>query len=209
MFSHVLTALDIEHCAVIGTSLGGLLACAMGVAMPTRIQGVVINDIGPVVPHAALEPVRTFVAHPGVYENWDEAIACLKSLFPDLPAEDADDWRTIAEATFREMGDGKLLPDWDPEIGRSIAGPPPPDSELWPLFDSLAGRPLGLLRGAKSQFLTAETFARMRLHRPDMYCAEIEDVGHAPSLVEPPSLDLIKDVLSQCFGTAGSSQAIR
>ncbi|MEQ8664404.1 MAG: alpha/beta hydrolase [Rhodospirillales bacterium] len=196
----VLTALDIEHCAVVGTSLGGLLGFAMGVAMPTRIDGLLINDIGPIIPDAAIGPVRAFVSDSGRYATWEDAIGRLQGLFPSLPAEDDDDWLVLAKATFKDDGHGFLIPDWDPAIGRRLAEPPPSANMLWSLFDSLARRPLALVRGAESQFLSRDTSEIMQNRHPGMDYAEIENVGHAPSLVEPQSLDLVYRWLDRCSG---------
>lgn len=197
--SDMLTALDIGQCAVVGTSLGGLLAFAMGVAMPTRLRGALINDIGPAIPDAAIAPVRDFLAEPGRYADRSEARQKLQSLFPDLPAADDADWRVLVDATFVDRGDGFLVPDWDPAIGRSLTAPPPPEGDLWRLFDSLARLPLGLVRGAKSKFLTRELVERMKARRPDMAVAEIDGVGHAPSLIEPAALELVEHWLARCW----------
>ena len=67
--------------------------------------------------------------------------------------------------------------------------------DLWPLFDTLAGLPLALIRGANSDLLTAETAARMRARRPDMGFAEVLGRAHIPFLDEPESVALIRDVL--------------
>ena len=49
----------------------------------------------------------------------------------------------------------------DAVAGASAGGPAP---DLWPLFEALAtGRPLGLVRGANSDLLSAETAAEMQL----------------------------------------------
>lgn len=196
--SDTLTALDVQHCAVIGTSLGGLLAFAMGVVAPTRITGALINDIGPTIPNEAIGPVRAFLAEPGRYTEWSDATVRLRTLFPDLPAVDEDDWRVLVEGTFVDRGDGVLVPDWDPAIRRGLAGPLPPETDMWRLFGSLAPRPLAVVRGTKSKFLTRDLLGDMKVRRPDMLTAEIEGVGHAPSLVEPGSLQLIERWLARC-----------
>ncbi len=38
---------QIGRAVIVGTSMGGLLAMAMGVAMPSVLAGIVINDVGP------------------------------------------------------------------------------------------------------------------------------------------------------------------
>src|SRR6267154_1992810 len=46
----LLDHLAIDRMAVIGTSMGGIMAMIMGATQPARLQGIVLNDIGPEVP---------------------------------------------------------------------------------------------------------------------------------------------------------------
>lgn len=197
--AHVLTALNVGRCAVIGTSLGGLLGFAMGIAMPTRIKGLMVNDIGPAISTAAIAPIRDFMSAGHAFNRLDEAVSYLMTVFPDLPAEDESDWRVIAGATFRDRGEGVLKPDWDPAIRRMLERPPPSKTELWPLFDSLARYPLGLVHGEKSRFLEKPQIELMLARRPDIITADIAGVGHAPSLMEPAAQTAIARWLERCF----------
>ena len=67
---------------------------------------------------------------------------------------------------------------------RKLMPGPPPD--LWPLFLALDGLPCGVIRGANSDILSAETFATMMQRRlPALQAAEITSRGHVPFLDEP------------------------
>src|SRR5579883_2367118 len=44
---HLLIAANLERVVVIGTSLGGILAMALGVLQPAAVAAVVLNDVGP------------------------------------------------------------------------------------------------------------------------------------------------------------------
>lgn len=197
---HVLTAMDVEHCAVIGTSLGGLLGFAMGIAMPTRIVGLMINDVAPVVSDAAVGSIKGFLQNPPLHESWDSVVNDLRTHFPDLPAEDEQDWMVIARSTFRERHDGKLEPDWDPKIGQLLDGPAANPDELWPMFDSLRNRPVALVQGERSKFVTPEIAEAMASRRESLPRTVIEGVGHTPSLMEPNARALIDAWLIDCFG---------
>ena len=67
----------------------------------------------------------------------------------------------------------------------SMRGPPP---DLWPYFRALRRVPVLALRGALSDVLSAETFERMALAKPDLLRVTVPNSGHAPTLNEPASL---------------------
>ena len=50
-------AVDAPRVAVIGTSMGGMLAMMMAVGSGDRVSGVVLNDMGPEVDPKGLERI--------------------------------------------------------------------------------------------------------------------------------------------------------
>lgn len=198
---HLLTALNLHRVVVIGTSLGGILAMAMGAAMPGLLAGVVLNDIGPDVSPGGLARIRHYLSRNPVFDDWPAAIAHLKTIFGAHYADDAAGWQAAAEATFHRDADGRLRCDWDPAIVRSLDGRTPmPD--LWPLFRSLRRVPVLAIRGALSDILTPETLARMGREKPDLQQVEVPDKGHVPLLTERASRRALDDFL-QCRGKGG------
>jgi pimeloyl-ACP methyl ester carboxylesterase len=102
--------------------------------------------------------------------------------------------------------DPKLL---DALVASAPEGHPP---DLWPAFDALAGLPLALLRGARSDLLTVATTAEMRRRRPDMIFAEVPDRGHIPFLDEPESQAVVAaflDALGARPTSGAPAKAIR
>ncbi len=75
--------------------------------------------------------------------------------------------------------------------------------DLWPLWASLAGLPLLAIRGALSDILSAETFARMRAEKPDLARLTVANRGHVPLLDEPECLSAIDDFLARLFPPQG------
>ena len=70
-----------------------------------------------------------------------------------------------------------------------------PAVDLWPFFEALAQKPLLVIRGEKSDLLTADTAARMRDAVPDMKLAIVPGVGHAPELNEPEAVAAVDQFL--------------
>ncbi len=193
---HLLIAANLDRVVVVGTSLGGALAMAMAVAMPTRLAGAVLNDVGPEVNAAGLAPIMRYLADRRPLPDWHAAADRLRSYFPDLPARSEEEWVGYAKMTFREEA-GRIRPDWDPNIVKPLLSTwrTPPD--LWPVFRALGRVPLVILRGETSRILTADTFRRMAEEMPLAMAVTVADVGHAPTLGEPEAKAAI-DALLAC-----------
>ncbi len=178
----VCSALHLHRAIVIGTSLGGLLAMALGVARPGMLAGVVLNDIGPEVGSAGLDIVRHHVADDPALPGLAEAAAHLRARLADLSLSGETEWQRFAGLTYAQGPDGRFHPRWDTRIAALVGRKVPP---LWPLFHTLAGVKLLLVHGGRSTILTTATVDRMRAARPDMGYAVVPDSGHAPTLNEP------------------------
>jgi pimeloyl-ACP methyl ester carboxylesterase len=193
---HLLAAAGLHHAVVIGTSMGGLLACAMGAAMPGALAGVVLNDIGPDIGESGQARITTYLAQDHPQPDWDSAVAAFKALFPTLSLRTEEDWRAATEATWAAGDDGMLHYDWDIRIVEPLLRKRPlPD--LWALFRSLQKLPVLAIRGGVSDVLLPETFARMAAEHPGLDQVTIEGVGHVPSLVEPEATEAIDRLLAR------------
>lgn len=185
---HLLAVTHVRRVIVAGTSLGGIIAMALGTAIPTLLTGVILNDIGPDVKEDGRQRIAGYVGQAIQVPDWDAAIAHLrKGYAAAFPALGEAGWQRIARGTFTEAAVGKgLTLDYDLNISvalREQAKHPLPD--LWPLFRSLRPLPVLALRGALSDILTADTFIRMKREHAGMIAVTIPDVGHVPMLDEP------------------------
>lgn len=189
----------IEKVVVIGTSMGGLMGMLMAAQKPDRIQGLVINDVGPEVDSKGLARIMSYVGKTTEIKTWDDAAAQTQSInqvcFPNFTRAQ---WQAMARRTYRENDRGVPVVNYDPNISTPIqsdtASAVPAD--LWPLFDALTV-PLLTLRGALSDLFSAECLARMIESQPSMGWFEVPDVGHAPVLDEPQAVDAIQSFLNQ------------
>ncbi len=189
-----------EPVAIIGTSLGGILAMALGATAPDRVAGIVLNDVGPEVAAAGIARIGQYAglrASPG---NWSEAAAQVKTnyglAYPDF--EDAD-WLDYAKASYRENAEGKVVADYDPKIGDALRAASGPPADLWATWAALRGKPVLAIRGATSDILSSETLARMKREKPDLQSIEVPNRGHVPTLREPGVLAAIDDLLARAF----------
>ena len=196
----LLDHLGIEKVCILGTSRGGLVALMMAVMARDRLSGVIFNDIGPEVMPEGLSAIMDYIGKPPSFPSLEAAALALPGaydgIFRNVPAPT---WADFARRIWREE-DGALHLRYDPKLRDAVAPAFAPDYEapdLWPLFDALAGLPLGLIRGAQSNILSAETAAEMRRRRPDMAFVELADRGHVPFLDEPGAQAVIDEVLEK------------
>ena len=72
--------------------------------------------------------------------------------------------------------------------------------DLWPLFDVACRYPLLCVRGALSDLFSEETLEKMQRRCPSMRTVVVDDVGHAPSLIEEDALSAIRAFLHDVHG---------
>ncbi|MEQ9397408.1 alpha/beta fold hydrolase [Haliea sp.] len=188
----------VQEALLVGTSMGGLMAMLMAAMQPARVNGIVLNDIGPEVDPAGLERIKGYVGKTQPAADWEQAVAQVRAInaaaFPDFTDED---WLGFTRALYREV-DGRPVPAYDPAIAEPMAASDdnavPPD--LWPVFESIRELPILVLRGIHSDILAASCVAEMRRRKPDLVSAEIPRRGHAPTLDEPESRRAIDSFLA-------------
>jgi pimeloyl-ACP methyl ester carboxylesterase len=192
----LLDHLGLRRVAIIGTSLGGLMAMMIAAGFPDRVAAIVINDIGPELAVEGLIKIQSYIGRESNVTNWDEAAADVRALFgAAFPAYSPAEWERMARALYKEDSRGVPVLDFDPHIADNIKTMEPTALNIWPVFDAVPKIPFGLVRGKLSDLLSAQVMAEMQRRRPDIVSAEIDDAGHAPNLDEPPSREVIDRVL--------------
>jgi pimeloyl-ACP methyl ester carboxylesterase len=194
---HLIAVSGVGRIVVLGTSLGGAIAMALGVSEPTRLAGVILNDIGPEIGGAGVARILRYIAQDRPQPDWPSAARHLQGLLPSLGIADAAGWLRFARATYREGADGLLHFDWDPAIVRPLLTEKPEPVDLWALFGSLRDVPVLLIRGSASDVLSAATAARMAEANPGMAELSLAGIGHAPTLEEPEAAAAIAAFLSR------------
>jgi pimeloyl-ACP methyl ester carboxylesterase len=193
---HLLAVAGVERVVAIGTSMGGILAAGMAVAMPTALVGAVINDVGPEIGTRGLDRIVAYLRDSGPLADWTAVVAKLRANFPNLPAYADADWLKIAQATYRESHDGLLYPDWDTRLVKPLLADGSEGYNLMALFAALRRVPVLLVRGERSDVLQADAFDRMGTLLPQARRLTVPGVGHAPSLAEP----MVQDALDEFLG---------
>ena len=192
----LLDHLGIDQAIFVGTSLGGLVTMVVAATAPQRIAAAIINDVGPDVDPAGVNRILTYVGKDVRFSSWDEAADTIAANYGSkFDRFTHSDWVAMAKRNCREEN-GEIRFDYDMAIAEPFrtAGPVP-QVDLWPLFAALGDKPLLVVRGEKSDLLTAETAAKMRAIAPAMKLAVVAGVGHAPELSEPEAVAAIDEFL--------------
>jgi pimeloyl-ACP methyl ester carboxylesterase len=116
-----------------------------------------------------------------------------------FPAMTPGQWLAQARRTWTQTDKGLVL-DYDSAISKTLEAvdaerPTPP---IWGAFDSLARVPLMVVRGAKSDILSAATVDAMRARRLDIDVVDVPDQGHAPLLAEADVIARIGAFITLC-----------
>jgi pimeloyl-ACP methyl ester carboxylesterase len=193
-------ALGLSKTVLLGTSLGGLIAMAMALTTPERLAGVLLNDIGPVIDGGGFARIKGYVGKSASWPTWLHAARGIAEAEADVfPRYLLEDWLRVAKRRCRLTSAGRVVLDYDMRIGEPIRAAPAdaPAPDLWPAFSALRGRPIALLRGARSDLLTAAAADEMAHRLTSLELTIVPDVGHAPSLEEPESAAAIDRLLEQ------------
>jgi len=181
----------------VGTSMGGLIGMFLAAQKGAPIRRMVINDVGPFLPKAALERIGSYVGTDPRYVTFEGLEADLrKNSAPFGPLTDVQ-WRFLAEHYARRLSDGAWSSHYDPGIAVNIRkAQPAQDIDLWPVWAQVQC-PVLVLRGSQSDLLTAATAKRMQDRSPPTDVVEIAGVGHAPALLDDHQIGIVRDWLFQ------------
>ena len=196
----VLTARAVASAVFVGTSRGGLIVMTLAAARPGVIAGAVLNDIGPVIEPQGLTRIKDYVGKLPAPRDFAEGAEICRRLFAaQFPRLTDADWLATAHRTWQKR-DGRLAVTYDPRLARTLAAfdPAQPLPAAWPQFDALADVPLMVIRGAKSDILSAATVAAMQARRRATTVIEIPDQGHAPLLAEADTIARISEFVAEC-----------
>jgi pimeloyl-ACP methyl ester carboxylesterase len=188
----LIARLDVESVNWLGTSMGGLVGMALAAQAGNPIQKLILNDAAPVIAKAALERIALYVGQELSFASLDEAEKYVRTISaPFGPHSDAQ-WRFLTESWVRRGEGGRFRPHYDTRIAEAYrATMPEKDLELWHLYDAVRC-PTLLMRGEQSDLVSSQTAAEMMRRGPKARAAEIRGVGHAPTLLHPDQIELVR-----------------
>ena len=187
----------------VGTSMGGLIGMAVAgtpdLALPVPIRRLLLTDVGPRLEWSALQRIGTYVGQSPRFASVEEGAAWLRVQSADFGPHTDAQWLALSEPMLRPGPEGGFVLHYDPKIAVPMQGMTQEqvvqgEALLWNLYDAITAQTL-VLRGAKSDLLTAQTVQEMAQRGPKAHSVTLEGVGHAPTLVQPEQVALVKEFL--------------
>lgn len=191
----LLAHLGVSQVDWIGTSMGGLIGMTLAATFPGTVRRLVLNDIGPFIPTAAIQRLDSYVGSAPVFGDLGEAEAYLR--LHGAPMGELSDarWRWMATVKTRPVEGGGLRIHYDPAVSVNLHATADQDADLWRFWDQIQC-PVLVLRGESSDLLLRETVAEMATRGPGVELIEFAGCGHPPPLFERDQIDPVVAWLS-------------
>ncbi|WP_018263965.1 alpha/beta hydrolase [Methylobacterium sp. WSM2598] len=181
----------------VGTSLGGLIGMILAGMPESPISRLVINDIGPFLPWAALRRLGDTIRDATrLFDTIDRAEAYFRGVLAPFGALTDAQWRHLTEHSLLPRSGGGYELHYDPGIGHAFRPGRVYNVSLWNYWDAMRC-PALVLRGETSDLLLARTATEMVQRRPGTECVEIPGCGHAPALLDPDQIRLVVEWLTR------------
>ncbi|MBI4190587.1 MAG: alpha/beta hydrolase [Betaproteobacteria bacterium] len=178
----------------VGTSMGGMLGMLLAARPKSPIRKLVVNDVGPLIPKAALERIATYVGKDLRFQTFEELEAYVRQTSAPFGPLTAAQWHHLTLHGARQNDDGSWGMCYDPDIALPFRKDPLQDIDLWNYWDAITCPTLAL-RGADSDLLLKETAEQMQKRGPRAILVEFAGIGHAPMLMAEDQIKVVKDFL--------------
>ena len=188
--------LQLSRFALIGTSMGGIIAMGFAARYPDQLRALVINDIGP-EPETGSQRITEMVGgRPEDFASVEEAMAYRRRMSPIVASRSIEDQRELALGVLRQRPDGRWVWKMDPAyVEQRVRHGAPPRPPLWPALRTLPVLTL-VVWGSDSDVLSEGQARRMAETLPRGELVAVPGVGHAPTLMEPTALAALERILS-------------
>jgi pimeloyl-ACP methyl ester carboxylesterase len=176
----------------IGTSLGGICGMQIAALAGQPIRRMVLNDVGPFIPRAALERIRDYLqVRPPYFADVEAVRLYLRRVHAPFGKLSDAQWRAMARDSARALPGGGMTLHYDPAIAAPYGAEPMRDMDLWAVWAAI-DIPLLTLRGESSDVLPEAVLAVMA-HKSAT--VTVADTGHAPALLDGPTIAAVRAFL--------------
>ncbi len=192
----LIARLGVNSLTWIGTSMGGLLGMYLASQANSPIKALILNDVGPVIPRAAIARIAKYAGNYVEFTNLDIAQQYLRNYFACGDQLSDTIWNNLTLHSVIQKSDGTYKLAYDPKVSTGMHKLWFTGVHLWPVWNNIRC-PVLALRGARSDVLLPETIQQMCKSGPKTDVVEIPNCGHAPMLMTQDQIDIIRDWLQQ------------
>ncbi|MGJ7917922.1 alpha/beta fold hydrolase [Massilia sp. LXY-6] len=183
----------------VGTSMGGLIGMILASFENSPIRRLVLNDIGPVLDPAAMARIGEYIGQDVRFPDFETGARFVKDVSSSFGPHSEDEWRKLAGDVLVQEPDGAWVRHYDIKLARPFAAITPERAQqdqaaLWAAFDAIRC-PTLLIRGELSDLLSRATAEEMARRGPKPQLAEIQGVGHAPTLMHAQQIAIVRNFL--------------
>ena len=180
----------------VGTSMGGLIGMLLAAQPGSPITRMVMNDVGPLIPKAALERIASYVGDDPNFSSIQALDNYLRAIYAPFGPFTDEQWQGLVRSSARALDNGDIRLAYDPGIAAPLKAMPLEDVNLWPVWDAVEC-PVLVIRGEQSDLLLAETAEQMTTTGPRAQLAVLTGMGHAPTLMSEDQIALLSHWLSE------------
>ncbi len=189
--------LGVETVDWVGTSLGGLVGIVLAGQPNSPIRRLVVNDIGPYLPWAALHRIAAGVfSAPPSFDSLAAATAQFRTSLAPFGHLTGPEWEHLARHSVALRKDGRLHVLCDPGIAAAFRTSFLFNLSLWTYWDAIRC-PTLVLRGIDSDLLLPRTLDEMTQRGPRAEAVEFRGCGHAPALLDAEQIGVVRDWLGR------------
>ncbi|MCB8878921.1 alpha/beta hydrolase [Acidisoma cellulosilytica] len=178
----------------VGTSLGGICGMILAAQSKTPLTKLVLNDVGPFIPAAAIARIRDYMQPAPVLPDQAALETLLRVVHASFGVPDDAGWAEMAEYSGRSLPDGNVTLHYDPAIAEAFRAQEPADVDLRMFWEKIV-IPTFTIRGALSDLLLEETLLEME--QAGSQSLTLPDVGHAPALMDGKTISAIRGFLAE------------
>jgi pimeloyl-ACP methyl ester carboxylesterase len=191
--------LGVDSVDWIGTSLGGLIGLVFASLPGNPIRKLILNDIGPVLDPQAMQRIGEYVGLPMQFATFEDATQYVRQLSQSFGSHTETQWRKMASDVLRQNDSGQWIFHYDAGLAVPFKSATPESARvaeqlLWAAYDAIRC-PTLLIRGKNSDLLSHDTAEAMTKRGPKAALIEIPAVGHAPTFLTEPQIEIAKQFL--------------
>lgn len=191
---NLLSLFDSKVVDWVGTSMGGIIGMFLASMENSPIRKLVLNDVGTFIPKQALEEIARYLGPKPHFENKAQARHYFETAYIGFGPMTPEQIDHLTKHGIWRLDSGGYQLSCDHRIIDRFINSTFIDVDLWDDWNRIS-TPTLVVRGKHSTLLTATEMQKMMESRENITAVAFDHCGHAPSLMHPDHIRVLKDWL--------------